>query len=569
MFLSDIDPTNLVGGCVAFSVVWELVCRTIGRARVAQQKKANAANDDGATPNPFMNLLPVNHYRMRWLWPAPLLLPLRLVGLILSLGFVSFVGFCVCKTGSTEKPLTGFRKWAMVRASQWGSRAILFCLGFNYIQVKGRRAGVAEAPIVVGNHRGPVEGMYLLAFHHCCLVSRAENRAPIIRWGMDGLQWIFVRRQGNAAGKQAVKDTIASRASERGKWPQVGLFPEGTTTNGKAVIKFKPGAFLPGQPVQPIAFEFPNSDVDIDPSFIYGVGLGTVMLRLMVSWDNPMIVHYLPVHEPTSEEVSNPLLFAENVRSRIAATLRVPMTNHAQEDVLLAATALKSRMNPADAVVEWGNVKSLFDMNLTQAKDYLMRFQGLDTDRDGTVTLEDIGRVLGLPADGKILTTVFTQMFPDVPIDGKVKFREFLTAMARMSGQMTLEEKAELSFQSFDADGDGVISEEEFGTMLRSGFECVREPEVATLFQQISEGDAAITKGRYTDFITSKDNEKFMILFDLLRQEQEKEGDNKETPLSSSTKSLSFSMSKRAFRDSLASSPSDLSPKAASSPPMS
>ncbi len=35
-------------------------------------------------------------------------------------------------------------------------------------------------------------------------------------------------------------------------WPQILLFPEGTNTNAKALIKFKSGAFQVGAPVQPV-----------------------------------------------------------------------------------------------------------------------------------------------------------------------------------------------------------------------------------------------------------------------------------------------------------------------------
>ena len=36
------------------------------------------------------------------------------------------------------------------------------------------------------------------------------------------------------------------------------LFPEGTCTNRSCLIQFKPGAFYPGAPVQPVVVRYPN-----------------------------------------------------------------------------------------------------------------------------------------------------------------------------------------------------------------------------------------------------------------------------------------------------------------------
>ena len=41
-------------------------------------------------------------------------------------------------------------------------------------------------------------------------------------------------------------------------WPQTLVFPEGTTTNRTCLITFKPGAFIPGRPVQPVVVKYNN-----------------------------------------------------------------------------------------------------------------------------------------------------------------------------------------------------------------------------------------------------------------------------------------------------------------------
>ena len=38
----------------------------------------------------------------------------------------------------------------------------------------------------------------------------------------------------------------------RGGWPQLMIFPEGSTSNRRALMTFAPGAFNPGKTVQPV-----------------------------------------------------------------------------------------------------------------------------------------------------------------------------------------------------------------------------------------------------------------------------------------------------------------------------
>jgi len=47
-----------------------------------------------------------------------------------------------------------------------------------------------------------------------------------------------------------------ARARSDHPWPQIFIFPEGTNTNRKKLIKFKLGAFNPGVAVQPVVFRY-------------------------------------------------------------------------------------------------------------------------------------------------------------------------------------------------------------------------------------------------------------------------------------------------------------------------
>merc|ERR1711990_254440 len=82
-------------------------------------------------------------------------------------------------------------------------------------------------------------------------VMRAEERDRIIFGSITRfMQAIFVDRQSSESRHAVVKE-IRRRATEPG-WPRVLIFPEGTTTDGTALIHFQAGAFIPGRPVQPV-----------------------------------------------------------------------------------------------------------------------------------------------------------------------------------------------------------------------------------------------------------------------------------------------------------------------------
>ena len=54
---------------------------------------------------------------------------------------------------------------------------------------------------------------------------------------------------------------MRQRSSEHG-WPQLLIFPEGTTTNASQLVIFRTGAFAAGQPVQPVAIQRRGGQVD-------------------------------------------------------------------------------------------------------------------------------------------------------------------------------------------------------------------------------------------------------------------------------------------------------------------
>lgn len=70
-------------------------------------------------------------------------------------------------------------------------------------------------------------------------------------------QPVYVWRDDPDSRQNTIKEII-SRATSDLDWPQILIFPEGTCTNRSCLITFKPGAFYPGVPVQPVCIRYPN-----------------------------------------------------------------------------------------------------------------------------------------------------------------------------------------------------------------------------------------------------------------------------------------------------------------------
>ena len=134
------------------------------------------------------------------------------------------------------------------------------------MKVKGRRAPRAEAPIlVVAPHSTFYDALAALwdddrrNRETPYVVSRTENlRVPLLGKILRFAQTVAVSRE-DPESRQRAKQEIIRRAESKeeqeegkGGWPQLMIFPEGSTSNRRALMTFAPGAFNPGKTVQPV-----------------------------------------------------------------------------------------------------------------------------------------------------------------------------------------------------------------------------------------------------------------------------------------------------------------------------
>jgi lysophosphatidylcholine acyltransferase/lyso-PAF acetyltransferase len=82
---------------------------------------------------------------------------------------------------------------------------------------------------------------------------------------------------------------------QKGKYPPLIIFPEGGTTNGRYLVKFKKGAFVGNYPVQPILFKYHSRVVDLEqcvmPIYMHIILTG-------ISFGAVVDVYELPVFTP-------------------------------------------------------------------------------------------------------------------------------------------------------------------------------------------------------------------------------------------------------------------------------
>lgn len=202
--------------------------------------------------NPFVRHPTSRLGRVKMAVCGPLLVPLRLAGVLVTLlllwGWVAV--FSIGADSSKAYP-AGRTRW-LAGGVRFFARCLLFCYGYWWlhetyaVRDPAARAAQPYAAAVVGNHVSFIEVLYITARYGTCFVSKAGNkRLPFVGVIANAMQCIWVDREHSRStgdGTAAVGESTAAKIMERmnappGQWPPLALFPEGTTTTGKVMIK--------------------------------------------------------------------------------------------------------------------------------------------------------------------------------------------------------------------------------------------------------------------------------------------------------------------------------------------
>ncbi|KAK2720995.1 hypothetical protein QYM36_004772 [Artemia franciscana] len=356
-----------------------------------------------------------------------LVLPIRLIGVAICVA-VCWILSVAGTYGVTEKeirdyPLEGKRRLVGKYLSFFGRLGFWF-FGVR-VQVKGEQATRQEAPVLVvaphSSFTDLVIGMWMGLPH---LVCRAEeSRSLLVGSIMKYSQPVYVVRDDANSRQNTLKEMIR-RATSSADWRQVMVFPEGTCTNRKAVITFKPGAFYPGVPVQPVCLRYAGSEDTISWTWD-GPGVLKILWLTLTKTITTMTIEFLPSVVPSEKEKLDPNLFAENVQLLMARHLGVPVADYSFDDAQLVAKSKELGLPSCVGLLNARSVKIENGINQKMLKGELLeKFASIADKELGTITLMSLSCYLGIEEESKSLIKLLN--FFDKDFSGYVNFKNYI-----------------------------------------------------------------------------------------------------------------------------------------------
>ena len=198
--------------------------------------------------------------------------------------------------------LTPGERQAQVQA--WSAR-MLIILGLK-IKVQGMFPSPSQPVLVVANH---VSWLDVAALHSVMPQARFVSKADVHHWPIIGglcaaARTLFIERERKRDALRVVHEM--ARALAEGD--TVAVFPEGTTTDGRALRPFHANllqaAISAGRPIQPVALRFSDPDHAISPLVEYtgDISLGASLCRLLWARDLQVSLAACELIESTHRE---------------------------------------------------------------------------------------------------------------------------------------------------------------------------------------------------------------------------------------------------------------------------
>uniref|UniRef100_A0A668AVD9 Lysophosphatidylcholine acyltransferase 1 n=1 Tax=Myripristis murdjan TaxID=586833 RepID=A0A668AVD9_9TELE len=424
----------------------------------------------------FPNLLQIALMTVT-LFPIRLLIAAFMMLLAWPFAFLASVG----RSETTVEPQCLWRRLVDI-VLRTIMRVMWFAGGFHWMTVKGRRALPAEAPIITLAPHSSYFDAIPVTMTMASIVMKAESK-DIPLWGtlIKYIRPVFVSRSDQDSRRKTVEE-IKRRAHSGGEWPQIMIFPEGTCTNRSCLITFKPGAFIPAVPVQPVVIRYPNK-----------------MLWLNETPPFLLSLQYLPIYTPSEEEKKNPALFANNVRRLMAKALGVPITDYSFEDCQLAMAEGQLRLPVDTCLLEFAKLVRRLGLKPQNTEKVLQEYGNRARKLEGKkMGLDDFAHYLDVPVSD-MLQDMFSLF--DEHEDNSMDIREYVIALSVVCRPAKTLETMKLAFKMFEAEEDGAITERELATILKTALG-VAHLSVSSLFTAIDMEDTGkITFDKFQSFV--------------------------------------------------------------------
>ncbi|XP_016893719.1 lysophosphatidylcholine acyltransferase 1 isoform X2 [Cynoglossus semilaevis] len=377
-------------------------------------------------------------------------------------------------------------------------RVMWFAGGFHWLTIKGQRALPSEAPILTLAPHSSYFDAIPVTMTMASIVMKAESR-DIPLWGtlIKYIRPVFVSRSDQDSRKKTVEE-IRRRAHSGGEWPQIMIFPEGTCTNRSCLITFKPGAFIPAVPVQPVVIRYPNK-LDTITWTWQGPGAFEIMWLTLCQLHNEFVIEFLPVYTPSEEEKKNPALFAINVRRIMAKALGVPITDYSFEDCQLAMADGQLRLPVDTCLLEFAKLVRRMGLKPRNTEKVLQEYGNRARTLEGQkLGLDDFAQFLDVPVSD-MLRDMFALF--DENENNCIDVREYVIALSVVCRPAKTLETIKLAFKMFEAAEDDAITETELAVILKTALG-VTHLSVSCLFTAIDTEDTGkVTFDMFRSFV--------------------------------------------------------------------
>ncbi|XP_035774164.1 lysophosphatidylcholine acyltransferase-like isoform X2 [Anopheles albimanus] len=377
----------------------------------------------------------VNPFVHKLVWDDPIdklktalltifLLPFRviliLVCLVMAWALANIGLYGVSTEELRTKPLTGWRRRMKLLLSEF---AVLMytCAGLG-ITIRGRQAARHEAPVlVVSPHSSFLDAViiYLTGLASPLVRNADRNLGKLI----DYAQPIYVCREDPHSRQSTIREII-QRANSPEDWPQILIFPEGTCTNRTSLIQFKPGAFYPGVPIQPVLMRYPNK-IDTVTWTWEGPDAIQLLWRTLTQFHTFCEIEFLPVYHPSEEEKADPKLYARNVRNLMARALDIPISDYTFDDCKLMTFVKNVHLPYAASSADIEKLRKTLRLDQRNPEMTIVRQEREFNDSNSYVTIEQFADRLQVDAEDESTVGLF-RIFLKTSNDTVIDFREYL-----------------------------------------------------------------------------------------------------------------------------------------------
>ena len=204
----------------------------------------------------------------------------------------------------------------------WWSRIVLRLFGMR-LELSGRSGDIKGGTLIVLNHVSWIDIYVTHAVRPTRFVSKSEVRDwPLIGYLCEKTGTLFIER-GKRRAVREVNDHVAQILRDGGV---VGIFPEGTTSDGRDLLPFHANliqaAIDAGVPIQPISLRYakPDGALALDAAYIGEMSLIESVRLILLGAPILAQVTVLPLIE-TSGKTRQQVAFA--ARLAIATSLGV------------------------------------------------------------------------------------------------------------------------------------------------------------------------------------------------------------------------------------------------------